>query len=98
APVDVSFSTGSKFLYVLSRKADGHGVVQVVSVDRRASATEPSISGAFDAAVEPRDLLVAPSGAQLYVAFEGMTPPGGLRIPGGVAMFEVGGGDCASIF
>ena len=98
APVDVSFSPGSKFLYVLSRKTDGHGVVQVVSVDRRASATDPSVSGAFDAAVEPRDLLVAPSGAQLYVAFDGIMPSGGVRIPGGVAMFEVGGGDCASIF
>ena len=98
APVDLSFSSGSKFLYVLSRKTDGHGVVQIVSVDRRASATEPSVSGAFDAAVEPRDLLVAASGTQLYVAFDGMTPPGGLRIPGGVAMFEVGGGECASIF
>ena len=53
----LAFSSGGKWLYLLSQAADAKGSVQIVSVDRRATNQSPWISAAEPAA--GRDMFIS---------------------------------------
>lgn len=97
APVALAFSQGGKWLYLLSEAADGKGSAQIISVDRRAANLTPFMSAATPAGIQPQQIVVDVVGGHVYLAFDGSAAAVDPRIPGGVAIFEIGGCDCGDI-
>jgi DNA-binding beta-propeller fold protein YncE len=97
APIALAFSSGGKWLYLLSEGADAKGSAQIVSVDRLAANQSPWISAAEPAGLSPRQVVTDASGRHLYVAFDGSPAAVDPRVPGGVAIFEICGDSCGDI-
>lgn len=96
SPIGLGFSAGSGWLYAVSRLADGGGAVQAVSIGRRAQGVEPSIGAAAAAPRDATDPLI--SGGTMFMVFPGSPPEQDPHLPGGIAIFHIGGQDCGSLF
>lgn len=95
SPTGLAFSVGSLWLYAVSRLADGSGAVQAVSVERRAQALEPSIGAVAAAPRGSAEPVI--SGETMFLVFAGSPPAVIPHVPGGVAIFDIGGDDCSSL-